>query len=116
MTVTINQLKSMDVVRDKYGFWLHPVFDEYVKNVIGNAEFLTSGQMQEIRRYFNIRLNTTLLEDDANQEIIDRYFDGDTEACAEWIPTPPGDGYFLISINDSDYGAIAWWAKTKEGI
>ena len=40
--------------------------------------------------------------------------EGDIDAVKEWQPTPPnGEGWFLVSINDTDDGPVAWWAKEK---
>lgn len=111
----INQLKPVDVVRDEYGFWTHPVLDQYIRQVLGDREFMTDSEHVRMVIHFNIDLRRDEMEWDCTEELADKYWcEGDIDAVKEWQPTPPnGDGWFLVSINDTDDGPVAWWAKEK---
>ena len=111
----INQLKPVDVVRDEYGFWTHPVLDQYLHQVLGDREFMTESEHIRMVIHFNIDLHRDEMEWDCTEELADKYWgDGDIDAVKEWLPTPPnGEGWFLVSINDTDDGPVAWWAKEK---
>ncbi|OTG85856.1 hypothetical protein B9T31_09695 [Acinetobacter sp. ANC 4558] len=111
----IKQLTPAEITRNDYGFWTHPVLDEYLNQVLGDREFMTNSEHLHMMNYFNINLRQTQMEWDCSEELSDKYWgDGDIDAVAEWQPTQPqGDGWFLVSINDTDDGPIAWWAKEK---
>lgn len=42
--MNINQLKPVEVVRDDYGFWVHPVLDQYITDLLGDREFMTESE------------------------------------------------------------------------
>ena len=115
----IKQLEPADIIRDQYGFWIHPVFSGYLDRVIGDTECMTVEQYEELKRYFGIEFSKVEMEFDAPEEVASRYWDHEElEAVAYWNPSKPkGDGgWFLVSINDTEDGPVAWWAKPKNTI
>ncbi|GEM_PF-1555308 len=115
----IKQLEPAEIIRDQYGFWIHPVFSEYLNRVIGDTECMTGEQHEELKRYFNVEFSKVEMEFDAPEEIASRYWDHEElEAVACWNPNKPkGDcDWFLVSINDTEDGPVAWWAKPKNTI
>lgn len=113
--IETNQLKPAEIVRDKYGFWVHPVLDKYLRELLGDREFTTESEHASMLIHFNINVRCSAMEWDCTEELADKYWgEGDVNAAKEWQPTPPkGDGWFLVSINDTDDGPVAWWAKEK---
>ncbi|MDM1760656.1 MULTISPECIES: hypothetical protein [Acinetobacter] len=111
----INQLKPEEVIRDKCGFWVHPILNEYLCNLLGDRECMTESEHSTMLIHFNINVRCSAMEWDCTEELADKYWgEGDVDAVKEWQPTPPkGDGWFLIAINDTDDGPVAWWAKEK---
>ncbi|MGH8345047.1 MAG: hypothetical protein ACRES5_00555, partial [Pseudomonas sp.] len=48
----------------------------------------------------------------ADEAIADRYFESGDPDCSYWEPErPEGDGWFCLSINDTDDGPDCWWAR-----
>lgn len=113
----IKQLEPAEIIRDQYGFWTHPVFSEYLDHVIGDAEGMTSEQFEELKRYFNVDFSKVEMEFDAPEEVADRYWEQEElEVVNDWHPSKPEEdgGWFLVSINDTEDGPMAWWAKPRE--
>ncbi|AUC05524.1 hypothetical protein PFCIP103579_0346 [Prolinoborus fasciculus] len=115
----IKQLEPAEIIRDQYGFWTHPVFSEYLDHVIGDSESMTLEQFEELKQHFNVDFSKVEMEFDASEEVASRYWDHEElEAVAYWNPSKPkGDAdWFLVSINDTEDGPVAWWAKPKNTI
>mgnify|MGYP001618726896 FL=1 len=115
----IKQLEPAEIIRDQYGFWTHPVFSKYLECVIGDSEGMTSEQFEELKLHFNVDFSKVEMEFDAPEDVAERYWDQEElEAVAYWNPSKPkGDGdWFLVSINDTEDGPVAWWAKPKNTI
>jgi hypothetical protein len=50
----------------------------------------------------------------ADEAIADRYFESGDPDCSYWEPDRPGgDGWFCLSINDTDDGPVCWWARRE---
>lgn len=111
------KLVPVEVVQtEEYPWWCHPVFDAYLIKVIGDAEHPTREQFQHIQDYFNADFVCVHMENDASDDLNERYCDGENSVLLEWKPSKPTDdeGWFLICINDTEDGAVAWWAKEME--
>lgn len=115
MNEITHQLKPVEVVRDQYGFWTHPVLSEYIKTILGNPEYLTEDQLDELKNYFNIEVHEIDMDVDAPKEIIERYWDkNEKKATKDWVPSrPDGEGWFLVCIHSTNDGCVAWWARPK---
>lgn len=111
----IKQLTPAEIVRDDQGFWAHPALDKYLNKVLGDREFMTESERSSMLNHFNIVLFRKEMEWDCSEELADKYWgDGDIDVVKDWQPTPPdGNEWFLISINDTEDGPVAWWAKEK---
>lgn len=88
------------VERDSLGYWLHP---EYPLNDI---------DLKQWHDDENISQTAIWLEDD-NEEISERYCEGDADV-SDWNPTKPCDNAFLLFICDTDDGPLAVFAIPKE--
>lgn len=110
---TSNQLTPVDVVRGEYGFWIHPVLDKYLTEILGEREFMTESEHSKMALHFNVHFYRKEMERDCSEELAEKYWgDGDIDAVKDWQPTPPPSGrWFLVSINDTDDGPVAWFAK-----
>lgn len=111
------QLKPVEVVRDEDGFFYHPEYSKLLDDLLGDREYPTNQEWEDFKKSLGIEIYRTWLESDASDEVIDRYFNGEIEVCAEWNPSRPdieGD-WFVISIHDSEEGAVCLWAKNIQG-
>ncbi|HEX8653088.1 MAG TPA: hypothetical protein VF708_19885 [Pyrinomonadaceae bacterium] len=100
-------LQPEEVRRDKYGYWLHSVLtrEEYVDK-----------SFTEIPELGDMQIHLVDFETDVPEEMARRYFEAGEPDVTEWQPTSPlGDGWFLISISDSEDGPFACFARPKMG-
>ncbi len=52
------------------------------------------------------------LEYAGDQAVADRYFEAGDPDCSYWDPDRPGgEGWFCLSIHDTDDGPVCWWAR-----
>lgn len=112
----IAKLKPINVIQTKQKpYWSHPVFTNHLDTVLGGAELLTQDQLKQIESYFDIEIRIISMNVDAPEELSDRYCDGDNSSLLEWDISKPSDNehWFLISICDTEDGAVAWWAIPK---
>lgn len=111
----VNKLKQIEVVRDKYGFFIHPQYLNALDQLLGDREYPTEQEWKDLKKSLGIEVFITRLDCDAPQEVVDRYFDGNIEACADWNPSYPNvDGdWFIISIHDTEEGVVCLWAKEE---
>lgn len=111
------QLKPVEVVRDKDGFFTHPQYSNALDQLLGEREYPTEQEWEDFKKSLGIEIFRTWLDGDASQEVVDRYFDGNIAACADWNPSYPNiDGYwFIVSIHDTEEGVVCLWAKNIQG-
>lgn len=105
-------LQPVEVVRDPYGYWVHPDIDKVLKTA--DEEFATKEELNLFKQQQNIETATTYFESDAPADLVKRYVDGEYDA-SEWNPTKPeGDGWFMLSIHDTEDMPVCVWARRKE--
>lgn len=97
-------IKPLPVERNQYGYWTHPVYEEFCdgREYISNEEF-------------NVWMKANGLEwkvDYRDEEDIDPEVDG--YDLSTWQPeAPAGEGWFVGSIHDTDDGAVCLWLRYK---
>lgn len=103
----MKKIEPATVERDEYGFWTHPDFPEWDESVTMQTveAWLTSNDLD---------FHVTHFEHDANDEMLDRWFEGGECDCTNWEPTAPEVDHFLLSIHDTEDGPIALFAIKKE--
>ena len=96
-------IQAVPVVRDEVGQWVHPampMFDE--------------GQETEYRAWLDangLEITYKMLESDPDHPLYDAWCDGETD-MSSWTPEPPtGEGWFTLSIHDTEDGPIWVWAR-----
>lgn len=107
----INQLKPTEIIRDEMGCWSHPEYLKYLDDNHSEQEWMSQGEWDRIRDYFNIVTVRLYLEgsvsDDQFLEIMD------SSDLSKWDPVAP-HGFFLIDIGFTEDGAEALFAKEKQ--
>lgn len=109
-----NYLHRTKVNRSENGEWIHPELGKYWEiNFGGDVEDLDVEQWEELKRYFNIDTITFDLESCVSEKVYEKMMD----SCdlSKWKPIPPNH-YFLISINYTEDGASAVFAKQKSDV
>ena len=108
--------QAEEVERDKYGFWLHSAFTKPAAEEVDVTKLPISEGMEF--RFVDF-------EGDASEELHERYHsdvgllvanhrEAWCEAVSEWEPTwPPGEGWFIVGIYDTEDGPCAAFARPK---
>ena len=101
-------MNKVEVVRDAQGFWCHPDIPEF-----------DEGQNVEYFEWLmSLGLVTThaMLEwDDETNPVYVSYFEDGEGNISAWEPAQPaGDGWFTISIHDTEDGPVWVWARHEK--
>ncbi|HCA5308052.1 TPA: hypothetical protein MW274_000049 [Acinetobacter baumannii] len=111
----IQQLKAAEVVRNKFGFWNHPEWKNYLETHFNQNEYLSDEEITRVHVHFNVTTDRVYFETDAPEELTLRYFEKDDQsAIADWNPSKPDHDrdWFLVSIFENSNGdVVALWAK-----
>ena len=99
-------LSPAPVARDEDGWWTHPEFlAEY-------DDEITTEEYQAWCARKRIETSLTFMNDDASEEINERYGNDGACSCADWTITPrAGAGWFMVSIHDTEDGPVCVWAR-----
>ena len=104
--MTNSTIAPVPVERDELGFWTHPAWPASDDEYIPKQWFVDNG----------LELFVVEFEADAPQELQDDWFDDGLADCLKWEPSmPPGEGWFIFSIHDTEYGPICAWVRHKAG-
>jgi hypothetical protein len=104
----MTQISEELVKRDEYGFWSHSVFDEFGDEEIIPEDWFTSR---------GVKVASVKFEYDAPEELQNDWFEDGEPDCSAWNPSrPEGDGWFVLSIHDTDDGPICVWAHPIHAI
>lgn len=94
------------VRRDAYGCWIHPDFffpEEWGRHTLpdGYHHWLSARGLVSVR---------TFMEPSAPDAVISEW---EKSGCfASWEPQPPpGDGWFIASLHDTDDGPVCIWLR-----
>lgn len=102
----ITNIPYKDIKRDVEGYWLHPEYDQItVQNSDGDLT-------EEFKAKYHIRVERLANYPTCPASI--EYFENENVDISAWdiIPQNP-DGWFLLCINDTDDGPLAWFAQEK---
>lgn len=91
--------------RDEYGYTFHPDLPEWGENEDGEPFLAEIGYKGEF----------VFMQDDAPDELSDRWGDGDMAAACEWTPTSPGIDWLLAGIWENEHGPVACFVTPNAG-
>lgn len=98
-------IQPAPVVRDENGMFWHPDLPE-----------LDEGDSDKYKQWIadqGLSVKMVSIES-ADDEISERYFNSDEPDCTYWEPDrPEGEGWFCLSISDTDDGPVCWWARRE---
>jgi len=100
-------IQPKTVVRDELGHWTHPAWPrDGEEDAIPKSWFAEKG----------LELFIVEMEADAPEEITDQYFERGDPNCSSWQPScPPGNGWFIFSIHETDDGPVCVWVRSGMG-
>lgn len=96
----------MPVTRDDLGHWTHPAWPQHGdEDAIPKSWFAQQG----------LEVFCVDFETDASEELNNAYFEQGNPDCCAWQPsTPPGDGWFIFSIHDTEDGPVCIWVRPTQ--
>lgn len=101
----MNKIQPMAVERSEDGWWTHPDM----------PVIETSVQFYEWQKQQGFQLCIVMLDGDAGdgtEEAYKTYFDAAVADCSAWQPSnPDGDGWFIVSIHDTEDGPACIWIR-----
>lgn len=103
--MSIKLIQQAEVARHADGSWTHPEYPQWDE----------STTMDAINYWFDsqgLERGVVFFEYDAPQELQDAWSENGDSPLAKWQPTmPKGDGWFILSIHDTDDGPVCIWAR-----
>ncbi|WP_041930983.1 hypothetical protein [Pantoea ananatis] len=100
-------LNPVHVERDKYGYWSHP---DYLVFCDGR-EYIPTEEFNQWMKAKGLEWKVDYRDEEEIEPEVDGY------DLSTWNPeAPPGDGWFVGSIHDTDDGAVCIWLRAKAGV
>ncbi|MEQ4313775.1 hypothetical protein ABNM01_11465 [Pseudomonas syringae] len=97
-------IRPAPVIRDENGFFEHPDMPAFDEGDGEKCKAWVAEQALDVRK--------VELEYASDQAVADRYFEAGDPDCSYWEPDcPDGEGWFCLSIHDTDDGPVCWWAR-----
>ncbi|MDN0109418.1 hypothetical protein [Yersinia mollaretii] len=107
----IKTITAVPVERDSNGFWTHP---DFFVPANGN-EFGVEGEFYAWKALNRVTGAMGWMEDEENAEELQAEYDSINFSVSKWNPTPPyGDGWFMVSIHETDDGPVCYWLRPIE--
>lgn len=95
------------VVRDKLGFWSHPDEPDFDEDVRAYKAWIAAQGLETTY--------ASLESEDDDHPAYKAYYDDDSDGSIHaWNPpAPDGEGWFTLSIHDSEDGPFWVWARRR---
>jgi len=102
-------LQPETVTRDEDGYWTHSAFNE----LFGDREIIPKEEWQAWCDRHNIEISNSQMEYelDENHPAWVRHFDDGEAGSVGWNPGPPGPGWHMLSIHDTEDGPVVIWYR-----
>ncbi|MFP1862298.1 hypothetical protein [Lonsdalea quercina] len=105
----IQKITPISVERDENGYWTHPGYTSY----FDDREYIPEGEFYHVLKEIGIEADVTYLEYDDESPVQRRYFEGSDPDVHDWEPPKPcGDGWFIVSIHDTEDGPACVWMRS----
>jgi len=105
----MQQIKPMEPQRNREGYWTHPDYPD----TESTAQF-DAWQSEQ-----GLQCSVVMLDGDSGEGSKDaqhRYFEEDDADILAWQPSKPeGEGWFIVSIHDTEHGPVCVWVRPNAG-
>lgn len=99
-----NLIQPMEVTRDADGWWSHPAIPEFDEDYSAWKAWLVAQGLET--------QHAQLEDEDESHPSYIAYFENGEASVAEWHKDlPSGDGWFVLSIHDTEDGPTWVWAR-----
>lgn len=104
-------IQPEEIQRNSDGMWAHSAWDAFC----GEREWVPSDEVDEWIKEHGLEFAVIQLESESEDHpAYISYFENEDPDLEAWAPSPPsGDGWFLLSIHDTEDGPIQMWAREK---
>ena len=102
------KITPVAVELDENGYWEHPAYAA----CYGDRECIPADEYNQWLHEIGMELDIVCLEYDVDSITRRRYFDTGSPDVHDWVPTKPdGEGWFIVSICDTDEGPVCTWMR-----
>ena len=97
-------IQPAPVERDAQGWWSHPGIPNFDEDMNAWRAWIDAQGLD---------IKYKMLEDEPEEHPVWRsYFEDESPSVANWTVAPPkGDGWFVLSIHDTEDGPVWVWAR-----
>lgn len=103
--VNMNLIQPAEVVRYADGSWTHPDFPQWDESTL----------LKTVNDWFEaqgLERGVVFFEYDVPQDLLNAWLENGHAPLAKWEPTKPeGEGWFMLSIHDTEDGPVCIWAR-----
>lgn len=104
---SLEPLQPVPVERDSDGWWTHPGVPDFGEDVNAFMAWLSAQGL--------VTAYVSLEGEDLDHPTYVSYYDQGSASVAGWNPVPPaGEGWFTLSIHDTDDGPHWVWARRAD--
>lgn len=109
--MSIKPIEPVEVVRDAEGWFSHP---QYFTEPEWDIDSMTSEDFYNYLKDRDIDYAITDMEGD-DFDMHTRYCEEGQCDCSAWEPSrPAGDGWFVLSIHDTEDGPVCVWGRRRQ--
>jgi hypothetical protein len=103
-TQDVTLIQPAPVERDAEGWWSHPGIPDFDEDHAAYKAWLEAQGLD---------IKYTLLDDEDDEHPVRQsYFDNEDTGVSAWEVAPPrGEGWFVLSIHDTEDGPVWVWAR-----
>jgi len=103
MSAALELIGPMPVERDADGWWTHPGIPDFDEDHEAYKAWLAAQGLEVTHACLEF-------EDETHPAYVS-YYDNDTANVAGWNPEPMGEGWFTLSIHDTEDGPYWVWGR-----
>ena len=104
ITADITLIQPIPMQRDEQGYWSHPGIPDFDEDDKAYKAWLKAQDLE---------IRYTMLEDEPDDHPVRYcYFEEECGDVSAWVVPPPrGEGWFAITIHDTEDGPVWVWAR-----
>lgn len=108
----MNLIKELPVKRDEWGSWTHPEYSKF----FAYRDCVPLREFDEWLSTMGMDYRIVELEYDDDSPAKHRVFELGDPDFHDWVPSrPEGDGWFIVSIQDTEEGPVCIWIRHMGG-
>lgn len=107
--MSIKPIEAVEVIRDEDGWFSHPQY--FTEPEWDDVDTFTREEFDKYCTERGLETAVTDMESD-DFDMHDRYCEEGQVDCSAWEPSrPAGEGWFVLSIHDTEDGPVCVWGR-----